>query len=103
MAACFNRVAGFDGVTRDSNFFKSNAAGGFKRPNLRFALGIFYFEIDPGMRDDEVQFLDHALQINKRIGVVVAVGMMRQGRHSEYKRAKYRNTNTCCEAHVYSP
>ena len=65
MAPRFDGVTGFDGVARDSDFFKSSAAGGFQSPNLRLATGVLHFEVDPGMRDHQVQFLDYALQINK--------------------------------------
>src|ERR1051326_3388941 len=65
MAPCFDRVAWFDGVAGDPDFFKSGAAGGFQSPDLRLALGILYFQVDPRMRDHQVQFLDDALQINE--------------------------------------
>src|SRR5437762_8192693 len=50
MASCFNAVARFDVVGRDSYSLQPCAAGCFQSPHLRLAFGVIDFHVDPGMR-----------------------------------------------------
>src|SRR5205807_2268987 len=61
------------------------ASDGFENPHLRLTLGVLHFKVDPGMRDDQVYFLDHAL--DGCICVAVVAGrMVRRCRKSERER-----------------
>src|SRR6266704_4618003 len=76
VAPHFDRVARFHIVTRDSNILELRATGGFQSPHLRLARGVLDFQVDPGMRENQVKFLNHTLDIKKRLGDVVPVGVM---------------------------
>src|SRR5437867_908552 len=65
VAPYFDGTPWFDGLTRDADIFKAGATRGLEGPNLRLALGILNFQVDPGMRNHKVHFFDNALQIHK--------------------------------------
>src|SRR5262249_3077328 len=92
MAPRFDRIARFDGVARNTNPFEPGATSGFQSPYLRLALCIFNFEVDPGMRDNEVHFFDNTFEIYKRVGDVVAMRMMRPRRKADSNRKNHPKT-----------
>ena len=63
MAPHFDLVARFHILPRDTDILEARATGGFKGPHLGFALGIADFEVDPGMWDNQMDFLNHTLEI----------------------------------------
>jgi hypothetical protein len=77
MTPRFDDVARFDVVGRDSNSLEASAARCFQCPHLRLTGGSLHFQVDPGMRDDQMQFLDHTLNIHECVDVA-AMGMVRE-------------------------
>ena len=61
MASRFDGVAWLQVVGRDTNPLEPGATGRFESPHLRLAFLVLDFEVDPGVRDDQVHFLDDAL------------------------------------------
>ena len=93
MAPRFDGVARFEEVGRDSNPLEPSATGGFESPHLRLAFVVLDFQVDSGMRDDQVHFLDHTLHIHERVDVV-AVGMVRPRGQREGNGTSRHETKT---------
>src|SRR5712691_4117666 len=100
MAPYFDAVAGLEIVGGDTNSLERRTPGGFERPQLRLAFRIRDFQVDPGMRDNVVHFLDNTFYVHERVGVG-AVRVVRPRRKREAKR-----THRCGdqrEPHVQPP
>src|SRR5207244_1018094 len=93
MTSRFDGIARFDVVLRDTYSLEPVAARCFKGPHLGLALVVLHLDIDPGMRHDEVNFFDNALDVHERV-FIVAMRMMRPRRQSERNRTDYGNTDT---------
>src|SRR5712691_2716791 len=80
MAPDFDGVARFDVLALDADPLEPSGTGRFESPRRRFPLIALDFEVDPGMRDQQVDFRDRPLHRRPLRYVVVAVGMMRPDR-----------------------
>ncbi|PYQ97921.1 MAG: hypothetical protein DMF96_12760 [Acidobacteria bacterium] len=80
MAPDFDGVARSDVLSLDADPLEPTGTGRFESPGRRLPLIVLDFEVDPGMRDQQVYFADRPLHRRPRRDVVVAVGMMRPSR-----------------------
>ena len=65
MAPRFDGVLGFHVVGRHAYSLEPRAAGCLQCPHLWLAFRVLDLQIDPGMRDDQMHFLDHTLNIHE--------------------------------------
>src|SRR5690242_19988026 len=76
MAPGFDVIAWLDIVGSDPDSLEAGAAGCFESPHLGLTLGILDLDIDPGMRHDQMDLLDHTFDVHKRV-LVISMGMVR--------------------------
>src|SRR5437899_2250794 len=100
MASCFDAIARLDVVCGDSDSLKPQTAGRFKGPHLSLTFCVFDFHIDPGMRNDQMHFLHHTLNVHECV-FIVAVRMVWPRRYSEGGRANESDTNNQFKPHAY--
>src|SRR5688500_11283685 len=77
MAARLDGVARLDVGLGDARPLELRPTGGFERPQLRLALRVLDLDVDPGMGQDEVHFLDDARNVFEGL-FVLTVRMVRR-------------------------
>ena len=92
MATGLDRVTRLHVLLGDADPLETVSAGRFQRPDLSLAaLWILHLEVNPRMRQKEVDFLHRARDVGERINVV-AVGVVGPGRRCKENRAHRRKT-----------
>src|SRR5947207_9774910 len=86
MAPDLDGVARFDVLSLDADPLEPRGTGRFESPGRRLLLIVLDFQVDPGMRDQQVDFRDRPLHRRPLRYVVVTVGMMRPDRqHGKHR------------------
>src|SRR5713226_9063403 len=102
MASHLDGIARSDVFALDADLEKSTRTGGFERPRRGLPSLVFDVEVNPGMRDEQVHFLDDALHGGPLRDIVIPVGMVRpRGHHGAH--GGYRDKAQASDLHRGSP
>src|SRR5918993_3227599 len=86
MASYLHGIPYLDVFRLDAVVFQAVRAGRFERPQLRLSLVVLHLDVDPGVRVDQMHFLDDTLERRELRDGVVVVRMMRLDGRDEHRR-----------------